>query len=99
MRYRIPFGAACSIGLSSGSIPSINDKPMKTSTKVRGHAPLLTDAQILEMRALSQFASWSRNRLMARYGIDAATCDRYLNGITRSRLVAKPCHLPSEAVQ
>lgn len=97
MRYfRIPFGAACLIGLSSGSMPSVNAKPAKSSGNIRGRAPLLTDAQILELRALSQFAGWSRARLMKRYGIDEHAADRFLSGITRSRLVAKPCHLPAE---
>lgn len=60
----------------------------------RGVSPMLSDEQILELRALSQFAGWCCDRLMARYGVDKAMIDRVLSGVTRSRLVATLRHLP-----
>lgn len=73
-------------------------KPRKSACK-GDQRLLLTDAQILELRALSQFAGWCRERLMERYGINADAANRYLMGISRARLVAKPEHLPPEERQ
>lgn len=56
----------------------------------------LTDAQILELRALSEFAGWTNKQLQDRYGLDAVSINRYVGGITRSRLVATRKHLPKE---
>lgn len=60
----------------------------------RGPAPLLTDQQILEVRALAQFAGWGCDRLSSRYGVDNAMIQRVVSGVTRSRLVATLRHLP-----
>ena len=74
----------------------INQTPVRPSKGgVRGNAPLLTDNQILELRALSQYAGWGCDRLMARYGVDKDMIWRVVEGVTRSRLVASPRHLPT----
>jgi hypothetical protein len=64
--------------------------------KRRGAHSLMTDAQILEARALSEFAGWSRASLEERFGVDTATMKRVLSGVTRSRLVASRKHLPAD---
>ncbi|MBB3017645.1 hypothetical protein FHR70_000685 [Microvirga lupini] len=69
----------------------------KATGKIRGNAPLMTDEQILECRALDQFAGWGTEQLQRRYGVDAAMIQRVLSGITRSRLVATRKHLPAVA--
>jgi len=66
----------------------------KATGAARGPSTILNDSQILELRALSDFAGWSRQRLMRHYGIDWSTADRYLSGQTRAKLIAKPEHLP-----
>ena len=66
----------------------------KATGAPRGRSPILTDSQILELRALSDFAGWSRQRLMRHYGIDGPTADRYRSGQTRAKLIATPEHLP-----
>lgn len=73
----------------------INEKPLPPRKGgSQGHKPLLTDEQILELRALAQFAGWPCERLMARYGVDKAMIQRVVAGVTRSRLVATLRHLP-----
>ncbi len=73
----------------------MNQRAARPSTgTVQGKPSLLTDEQILELRALSQFAGWRCDALMARYGVDRAMIDRVVSGVTRSRLVASPRHLP-----
>lgn len=71
-------------------------RPRRASTGTKGNRCLMTDAQILEMRALSEFASWSRAKLQLRYGVDANMVERVLSGLTRSRLVATRKHLPAD---
>lgn len=68
----------------------------KPEPQTRGKRPILTDAQILELRALDQFAGWGRAKLMSRYGVDAPTVIRILSGVTRSRLIATRQHLPAD---
>lgn len=76
---------------------SVLAKPAKKSKGTpSGNPPLLTDEQILEVRALSQFAGWGRAALAKRYGVKADMIDRVLSGITRSRLVATRKHLPAD---
>lgn len=65
-----------------------------TTPKVRGHKPLLSDAQILEMRALSDFAGFSNLQLSDRFDVDMDMVNRVISGVTRSRLVATRKHLP-----
>lgn len=62
--------------------------------KVRGHKPLLSDAQILEMRALSEFAGFRNLQLSERFAVDMDMVNRVISGVTRSRLVATRKHLP-----
>lgn len=63
--------------------------------KSQGIKPLLTDNEILEVRALSEFAGWACDALMLRYGVNKSMIQRVVTGITRSRLVASPGHLPA----
>lgn len=82
-------------GWSKGASHATYATPKRPSTGTeKGHTPLLTDAQILEMRALSEFAGWNRERLMQRFGVDNDMVYRVLSGVTRSRLVATRKHLP-----
>uniref|UniRef100_A0AAU6W2J0 Uncharacterized protein n=1 Tax=Pseudomonas phage Touem01 TaxID=3138548 RepID=A0AAU6W2J0_9VIRU len=67
----------------------------KPEPQTRGKHPILTDAQILELRALDQFAGWGIARLMARYSVNKPTVTRILSGVTRSRLIATRQHLPA----
>lgn len=77
--------------------PASPTPPSRRATgAVRGRAPLLTDAQILEMRALSEFAEWGTKRLQLRFRVDAEAVRRILLGITRSKLVASRKHLPKD---
>lgn len=92
---RLPYPAAASIGKSAASMPGLADKPARKVRGVQGRPPLLTDAQILELRALADFAGWANDALALRYGIDQASVRRYVSGITRSRLVATRAHLPA----
>jgi hypothetical protein len=62
----------------------------------RGRAPLLTDAQILEMRALNEFAGWSAKRLQVRFAVNAEAVRRILQGQTRVNLIATRNHLPQD---
>lgn len=95
---RLPYGAACSISSSAASMPGLSSKPAPKAPNARGRAPLLDDAQILEIRALSQFAGWGQGRLAERYGVGLDAIKRFLSGVTRSRLVAKREHLPADVV-
>jgi hypothetical protein len=68
-------------------------KPKKGGSQ--GCAPLLTDEQILELRALYQFAGWAPDALMLRFKVDKHMVKRVTEGFTRSRLVATLKHLPA----
>ncbi|WP_443698603.1 hypothetical protein [Pseudomonas sp.] len=61
----------------------------------QGCAPLLSDEQILELRALYQFAGWAPDALMLRFKVDKHMVKRVTEGFTRSRLVATLKHLPA----
>lgn len=89
---------ACEIGRSAATMPSFNAKPLRRPEKPRGRPPLLADAQILELRALAEFAGWQPGRLAARFGVDLSMVKRILSGVTRARLVAKREHLPAGVV-
>jgi hypothetical protein len=81
---------------SAGRQAASNAAPLKPRKgTIQGNAPLLTDAQILELRALHDFAGWNRDALMLRYGVDKDMIQRVVTGITRSRLVATLKHLPA----
>lgn len=95
---RLPYGAACSIGLSASTMPSIDAKRAAKARTPAGRTPLLPDDKILELRALSEFAGWSARSLSLRFGIDLDAVRRFLSGVTRSRLVATRAHLPAEVV-
>lgn len=83
-------------GYSSAAGLVINQAPApRRKGGSQGHTPLLTDEQILEVRALSQFAEWGYDRLSSRYGVDKAMIHRVVSGVTRSRLVATLRHLPA----
>lgn len=97
MIRKLGFTGASEIGRSAASMPGALDRPA-VQTKPRGRAPLLSNAQILEMRALAEFAGWSNKRLRERFGVNDSNVRRVLDGITRSRLVATREHLPAEVV-
>jgi hypothetical protein len=54
----------------------------------------LTDAQILEARALYEFAGWSNKRVAEHTGLDLATVKRITSGATGAKLFATIKHLP-----
>lgn len=56
---------------------------------------LMTDAQVLEARALQEFADWSNEQVCARFpAINKRTMDSILDYRNRSRLIPKATHLP-----
>jgi hypothetical protein len=60
-----------------------------------GRRVTMTDAQVLEARALQDFAGWSRAQIRARYpDIARRTLDGILDGSNRVRLIATRKHLP-----
>ena len=62
-----------------------------------GAAKTMSDAHVLEARALELFAGWERHRIAARYpDVKQSTLYRILDGLNRVQLIAKPCHLPHE---
>lgn len=63
---------------------------------IRGRTPTLTDAQILELRALNEFAGWGAKALRARFGLGSEAVQRILQGVTRGKLVPTRKHLPQE---
>jgi hypothetical protein len=69
--------------------------PRRPAPGVSGNRPKLSDEQILELRALSEFAGWDRVRLATRFAVDIETVKRILEGVTRSRLIATRKHLPA----
>lgn len=95
MIRKLGFTGACEIGRSAASMPGALDRPA-VPAKPRGRAPLLTDAQILEMRALAEFAGWSQQALALRFNVDLSAVRRFLSYVTRSRLVPRREHLPVE---
>lgn len=84
-------------GWSKGASHATYATPKRPSTGTqKGHTPLLTDAQILEMRALDEFEGWSTKRLQLRFGVDADMVRRVLQGVTRAKLVPTRKHLPKD---
>ena len=57
--------------------------------------PLMTDAEVLEARALHEFAEFSHAAIRARYGLARRYSQQLLKYETRSKLIPKPCHLPA----
>lgn len=99
MRLRLSYSTVARGGSRTSGLGEVSGKAAKPERNCRGAPPLLSDAQILEMRALHDFAGWSSKRLQQRFGVDEGMVKRVLDGITRSRLVAKREHLPAEVVQ
>lgn len=61
----------------------------------KGGRPIMTDEQVLEARALQDFADWSLDEIMARFpDIKRETMRQVLDYLNRSRLIPQPHHLP-----
>lgn len=57
---------------------------------------IMTDAQVLEARALQEFADWSNAQVSERFpAINTRTLDAILDYRNRSRLIPKKTHLPA----
>lgn len=50
-----------------------------------GRTPL-TEAQVLELRALRTYHGWSEGRLASRYGLNRETTRRIVDGLTYAKL-------------
>jgi uncharacterized protein (DUF433 family) len=62
----------------------------------KGGKPLMTDAQVLEARALQDFADWSLDQVQERFPqIQRDTLKAILDYRNRSRLIPKEHHLPT----
>lgn len=94
MRLRLSYSTVARGGSRTSGLGEISGDRAKPERNCRGTPPLLSDDQILEMRALHDFAGWSPKRLQLRFAVDADMVKRVLSGITRSRLVATRAHLP-----
>ena len=71
-------------------------KREEAQPKGKGVVPALSDEDILEMRALAEFAGWKRRHLAAYYGVDVIFVTRVVTlGCTRALLVATREHLPN----
>ena len=89
---RISYGA-----IAGGSFkPNMAVRRQKKDRECNGHARKLTDEQIKELRALMDYRGWEAIQIQARYGIDADTARRYMNGITRAKLKYSEEDLPDE---
>ena len=89
---RISYGA-----VARGSFrPNMDQRRAKKDRECNGHARKLTDEQIKELRALMDYRGWEAIQIQARYGIDADTARRYMNGITRAKLKYSEEDLPDE---
>lgn len=62
--------------------------------KKRPHSQL-TDAQILEGRALFEFAGWVNKRIASHMNLDLETVKRITSGRTGAKLFATVKHLPA----
>lgn len=60
-----------------------------------GRKRLLTDAQVLELRALYEFGGWSLSKIRERFGLDVDSAKRYAHGVTRRTVIATPADLPA----
>ncbi len=65
-------------------------KPARTG----GTGTLLTDAQVLEARALHEFGGRSISDIARRYSLEYGYARRLLDYTVRSKLIAKREHLP-----
>ena len=89
---RISYGA-----IATGAFkPNMSIRRAKKDRECNGHARKLTDEQIKELRALMDYRGWEATQIQARYGIDADTARRYMNGITRAKLKYSEEDLPDE---
>lgn len=89
---RISYGA-----IAGGAFrPNSDISRQKKDRECNGHARKLTDEQIKELRALMDYRGWEAIQIQARYGIDADTARRYMNGITRAKLKYSEEDLPDE---
>lgn len=66
---------------------------MTAASAKRGNA-LLTDAQVLEARALLEFGGASNAEIGERYGLTPEYVSRLKSYRVRSKLIPKPSHLP-----
>jgi uncharacterized protein (DUF433 family) len=56
----------------------------------------MTDAQVLEARALVELAGWTTTEVIARYpAVKRSTVSGILEYLTRGRLIPKAIHLPA----
>lgn len=55
----------------------------------QGRPAKFTDEQILDMRILHEQQGWTRLKVARKYGLDLREVHRYLDYLTRSRLVPK----------
>lgn len=74
--------------------PYVPSAKPEQKTRTGGAGQKYTDDQILQMRALHEFGNWSRARIAERYGLNADDVRRYLDYVTRARLVPTRKHLP-----
>lgn len=89
---RISYGA-----IARGEYRSNTDQRLaKKDRECNGHARKLTDEQIKELRALMDYRGWEAIQIQTRYGIDADTARRYMQGITRAKLKYSEEDLPDE---
>lgn len=88
--------------ISYGSIARGEYKPNNDTKKARkqrdckGHKTILNEQQIKELRALMDYRGWESIQIQARYGIDADTARRYMQGITRAKIKYSAEDLPDE---
>lgn len=63
------------------------------------HRQTMTDAQVLEARALVELAGWTTTDVIARYpNVKRSTVSGILEYLTRGRLIPKAIHLPAGVV-
>lgn len=63
------------------------------------HRQTMTDAQVLEARALVELAGWTTTAVIARFpSVKQSTVSGILGYLTRSRLIPKAIHLPAGVV-
>lgn len=91
--------------LGSALLHSISEKVLAEERQVKAAArkapkpdpayrTLLTDAQVLEARALHEFGGRSISDIARRYSLEYGYARRLLDYTVRSKLIAKREHLP-----
>lgn len=67
----------------------------KKALKKHWDAGTLSDKQVLEMRALKEFASWKAGKIATYCGVDLRRVYKILSYEQRSKLIPKRSDLPS----